>query len=213
MKRTDAIFDYVVGPKVLDIGYVGQFLRRGSTNWLHDKLINRNFDVWGIDISREDVERDIKEGYRNLFVMNAEDFDLPTKFNTIIAGEIIEHVNNPGNFLQNAFKHLEVGGQLIITTPQPFALLYILYAVYKFPKTCPTWEHTIWFCPQTFRELAQRYAFTEKTFKLLEDYEPNVRSKPYTLTIEFIKYFGFLLPKLLRYNNMLFVLEKSIIGV
>src|SRR3990170_2610621 len=79
MKRTDAIFDYVVGPKVLDIGYVGQFLRRGSTNWLHDKLINRNFDVWGIDISREDVERDIKEGYRNLFVMNAEDFRRPPR--------------------------------------------------------------------------------------------------------------------------------------
>ena len=208
MNRTNTILESVIGPRVLDIGYVGQMLRKGASNWLHDKLIHKGYDAWGIDISKDDVENDTKLGYPNLFVMNAENLDLPVRFNTIIAGEIIEHVNNPGKFLEKAYEHLEIGGRLILSTPQPFALLYILYALYKYPKTCPTTEHTIWFCPQTFRELAQRYNFREKAFILEEDYEPNLKSIPYTLTITFIRCFGFLLPKLLRYNNMLFILER-----
>ncbi len=212
MNRTDTILEFVEGPRVLDIGYVGQMLRKGAPNWLHDKLINCNYEVWGIDISTKDVENDTKLGYPHLFVMNAEDLDLPVKFNTIIAGEIIEHVNSPGKFLEKVYDHLEIGGRLIITTPHPFAFIYILYALYKYPKTCPTSEHTLWFCPQTFRELVKRYNYQEIKFLLLEDYEPNKNSKPYTIAISFIKYFGFLLPKLLRYNNMLFVLEKAKMG-
>lgn len=212
MGRTQEILKLVEGPKVLDVGYVGQSLTKDSPKWLHDNLLRQGLEVWGIDISTKDVEEDIKSGYANLYAMSAEDFMLPVKFNSIIAGELIEHLNNPGLFLQKAYEHLEIGGKLIITTPNPFALLNIFYALYKYPRTCQNLEHTMWFCPQTIRTLFSRYNFNEKAFQLIEDYEPNKDSKPYSIFILLIKVIGFMVPKFFRRNSMIFVLEKLSAG-
>jgi 2-polyprenyl-3-methyl-5-hydroxy-6-metoxy-1,4-benzoquinol methylase len=76
--------------------------RLDSENWLHG-VLKRNFDtVIGIDISEEVLELR-KYGYE-VYVVNAEDFDLDRKFETIVVGELIEHLSNPGKFLECAKK-------------------------------------------------------------------------------------------------------------
>ena len=41
-------------------------------------------------------------------------------FDVVILSEVLEHVNNPGEFLRTAVKHLTEGGVVIVTTPNGF---------------------------------------------------------------------------------------------
>jgi hypothetical protein len=71
-------------------------------------------------------------------VADAQDFGLDQNFNTVVAGEVIEHLEDPGRFLACARQHLAPGGRIVLSTAQPFALMNIAYAWYNFPKTCST---------------------------------------------------------------------------
>ena len=53
------------------------------------------------------------------------------KFDTIIAGEVIEHLESPINFLTYCKSLLKKGGRLIITSPNAIGLQYI-----KNPSWC-----------------------------------------------------------------------------
>lgn len=160
----------------------------------------------GIDISSQNVLVLQEKGFSNVHVQNAEQFSLPEKFDTIVAGELIEHLSNPGMFLQRAREHLTAGGRVVLTTPYPFSLLYILYALFKFPKTCQNPEHTCWFCPQTLKTLAKRYGYKIVHFDLIEDYRPDDPSRRYRTFVRLITWLRPLIPKRLRNNTMLFVL-------
>ena len=76
-------------------------------------------NVVGIDINTSNVERLKRLGYDNIYIASAETFELQQQFDTIIAGELIEHLANPGLFLQQARKHLAPNGRIVITTPYP----------------------------------------------------------------------------------------------
>ena len=46
-------------------------------------------------------------------------------FNTIIAGEIIEHLEHPYMFLKECYRILKDGGNIILTTPNMHGLMYL----------------------------------------------------------------------------------------
>jgi len=85
-------------------------------------------EVWGIDVQKEKINKLRKEGHKVVFdnVQRLENLKkLNKKFNVIVAGEIIEHLENPGLFLDNIKNFLNDDGILIITTPNIFLLRYI----------------------------------------------------------------------------------------
>jgi SAM-dependent methyltransferase len=100
---------------ILDVGCV---VGRGD-NWLHGKLTEKFDQVLGIDIQKEKIEELRKEGY-NVIYADAENFELNKKFDTIVAGELIDLISNPGKFLDCCRKHLKDNGRLIITIPNGF---------------------------------------------------------------------------------------------
>ncbi len=169
--RPEEILKWVNGPKVLDVGCTSHTINIESPNWLHGRLRERFPDVVGIDISRENVENLKKAGFANLYVQSAEEIELREVFDTIVAGELIEHLSNPGAFLQRARRHLGEKGRVVLTTPNPFSIAYVLYAVLKYPRTCFNLEHTCWFCPQTMIELTRRNGFKISHFELIDDYD------------------------------------------
>ena len=96
---------------------------------------------------------------------------------------------------------------MVITTPYPFSLLYFLYAVMKFPKTCQNLEHTCWLCPQILEALAERAGLRTVHWRLIEDYQLNDPSGRYRLFVKLLSRFRWLIPTRLRCNTMLFVFE------
>jgi len=204
--RTDVILKWVKGPGVLDVGCTGHSVEIGSPSWLHGRLRAQFPSVAGIDVSTENIDALKRHGFANLHVQSAESFELPEKFDTIVAGELIEHLANPGLFLQQARKHLKPAGRLVLTTPHPFSLFDITYALLKFPKTCQNAQHACWFCPQTMSELVKRTGLRMEHFELIDDYSPDSPSRPYRAFVALRRGLGFLLPRLLTKNAMLFVL-------
>lgn len=116
----------VKGLRVLDIGCVDHNLEnRKHGHWLHDRLIQSASSVLGLDYEEEQVEQMKREGY-HVVAADATDFSLSQEFDAIVAGELIEHVPNPGLFLACARKHLVSNGTLILTTPNANNLVYFL---------------------------------------------------------------------------------------
>lgn len=51
-----------------------------------------------------------------------EDFDVPERFDTIVAAHILEHVDNPAQVLSIAIKHLAPGGRILVDVPNANSL-------------------------------------------------------------------------------------------
>jgi 2-polyprenyl-3-methyl-5-hydroxy-6-metoxy-1,4-benzoquinol methylase len=178
-----------------------------SPDWLHGNLAANFPEVHGIDVVEEKISILNEKGFEKVRTASAETFSIPLKFDTIVAGELIEHLSNPGLFLAKAKDHLAADGRIVITTPYPFSILYGMYAVARYPRTCFNPEHTAWFCPQTLMELTRRSGLTVEHWELVQDYGSEHNSIPYVILSRVIKYFGFLIPKRLKCNTMLFVLR------
>lgn len=208
LSRTSELLKWVKGPKVLDVGCTSHTVEVSSPYWLHGQLRERFPDVVGIDISSENIEALRRVGFRNLYVQSAETFDLPEKFDTIVAGELIEHLANPGLFLDRARQHLNGHGRLVLTTPNPFSIAYSLYAFLKFPRTCQNPQHTCWFCPRTMTALAERYGLVVDYVDLMGDYRSDESSLAYRQFGRLMRLLSPIIPKRVK-KTMLFILSPD----
>lgn len=111
---------------VLDVGCARHDASRRNNANLH-RLLHRelNASILGIDVVVEEIEKMKKEGF-NVKVADAEKMDeqLESSFDVIIAGEVIEHLGRPLDFLQASRVLLNDGGKLILTTPNPDGFSY-----------------------------------------------------------------------------------------
>lgn len=114
--RIEWIVEHIRGKDVLDIGCVGESYTCGHSRWLHGILRKYARFVMGIDNNFDGVMRLREKGYNCVFA-NAENFSLPYKFDVVVASEVIEHLCNPGLFLDCVKRHLRPNGYLILTTP------------------------------------------------------------------------------------------------
>jgi 2-polyprenyl-3-methyl-5-hydroxy-6-metoxy-1,4-benzoquinol methylase len=202
--RIRAVLGYVEGPEILDVGCVGgDHSSVGSPEWLHKHIANSWPTAWGIDLSAAGIKRVQDLGYANVRVGDAQDFQLNSRFDTIVAGELIEHIENPASFLRCAAAHLKPEGKILLTTPFPFAVANLAYALVKFPKTCSNAEHVNWFCPSTMTALAQRVGLKVEHWELVDDYTEDPPSLLYRIGAAILRLF----PRRLRSNSMLFIMR------
>ncbi len=136
---------------VLDVGFWGQGVQEGNPQWPHTLLRRAAKEVYGVDI---DMSKSFASDRRYLKA-SAEDFDFPAKFDVIFAGDIIEHLSNPGLFLASCKKHLSPGGRLLITTPNAFNLFNLAEKLTKCEPTVNA-DHTCYFNSKTLRKLLEK---------------------------------------------------------
>lgn len=143
---------------VLDIGVVQHNAEyEKSDNWLHKHIDRKCIDVLGIDILKDEIQTLQDRGY-NVQVADAEWFNLSRSFDKIVAGELIEHLCNPGIFLDRAYEHLKPGGRLILTTPNVWSIAYLKRLAFNKEVHCNS-EHTAWYDTRTLRQLLERNGF------------------------------------------------------
>lgn len=138
--------------RVLDVGCVRHDTTRLQNGNLHAELVDHvSGDVLGIDIVEDGIEAMAEQGY-NVRVADAERLDLDGRFDAIVAGEVIEHLANPGQFLESARGHLTCDGRLILTTPNPDGFAFFRKAL---SGASNNETHTCWIDPAQLRRLVE----------------------------------------------------------
>lgn len=159
-ERINRITALVKGKHVLDIGCVDHSAPKAAgAGWLHRHIREHAASVLGLDHEQAAVEALAAAGY-NIIYGNAEDFALDRTFDMVIAAELIEHLNNPGLFLACARRHLKEGGQLVLTTPNPFYPKR-QFEILAHGRADVHGEHTMWFCPQTLARILANAGFRD----------------------------------------------------
>ena len=163
--REEVIAEYVAGATVLDLGVVdsrraleptAQRLGEFSTS-LHEHIRRLSPRTVGVDIDAKGIEILRQRGY-DVVCADVETMNLNRRFDTIVAGEIIEHLRNPGRALDTIRKHLNPSGRLILTTCNPFYINQV-WKILKYNQVQVHEEHTAWFDPYTLGRLLARSGF------------------------------------------------------
>lgn len=152
----DLLNRFITGKSVLDVGcanYQGEY----GFGLVHAMVLERCNRCVGVDIDPA-VWRITPVPTKDVryFQGNAEDFCLPETFDTIFAGDVIEHLSNPGRFLEQARKMMHATSNLVIVTPNPYGFRSLVGFFRGFePPIHP--EHTMLIPISGMGELASRY--------------------------------------------------------
>jgi 2-polyprenyl-3-methyl-5-hydroxy-6-metoxy-1,4-benzoquinol methylase len=158
--REAIIADCVKGKKVLDVGCVGNAAHGAvQPDWLHRLICEHAAEVVGLDIAAEAVALLREQGHK-IICGDAETADLGRTFDCIIAAELIEHLSNAGLFFANMRRHLEPGGTLLVTTPNPFYPFRSLGILLR-GATRVNPQHTCWYCPRTLENALARAGYQD----------------------------------------------------
>ena len=151
------------GKKVLHVGCVDAGLlddRLANDSWLHTKLEGTSVELWGLDSDTEGVRRLKGAGFQHVIAGSAESppKEIPREyFDLVVAGEVIEHVRNPGLFLDAAARLVAPGGVLVITTPNALRFYNPVTALLGRELIHP--EHLSWYSPYTLRSAVEAGPF------------------------------------------------------
>ena len=165
----DLIGPLIKGKSVLDLGCVDHDLKQLQGSWLHRELVNSAKDILGVDYLPEAIQELKKLGF-NVECQNVEELNLGRTFEVVVAGEIIEHLSNPGRFLEGIHRHLKDDGLFILTTPNPFSIAQF-FKILKRNKIKVNADHTTWFDPQTIQVLLEKNHFKVKQIYWLDDFK------------------------------------------
>jgi len=175
--RIEAILAAVEGRDILNLGCVGHtipFTEKEKERWLHYRLCASfpDANVVGLDLDQPNVKCMRQMGF-NAEIGDAQDLAYVSKFDTVILGELIEHLQNPGACLVGCAKVLKPGGRIVISTPNAFSVMLGLMYLKDFDKAFNS-EHVVWFCPQTLRALLERCGLRLKQLSFVDDLAPDI---------------------------------------
>jgi len=165
IRRNEYILKACLGKKVLHIGCCDAPLMKERIlrdELLHFKLLSVARSVHGLDCSAADIAI-LRKQYRvpDLITGTAEraaDYFRGMKFEVIVAGEILEHLDNPGLFLGSARTLLEPEGACIVTVPNGVAFRRGINSLLR--RESVHSEHNYYFSRKTIVRLLERYGFS-----------------------------------------------------
>lgn len=177
--RVDEISKRVRG-FTLHVGCVDDPERIGVEEWLHPRLL-REATVVGVDFSLSGLEEMERRGVAGAGLVCGDAMRLPFRsgtFETVVASEIIEHVGNPEAMMSECARVLAPGGSLIVTTPNPFCIPWIVKGR-KGPAATWNPQHVAWFDGRTLANLAERAAGLKlDEFEWVETRDPDLGLAP-----------------------------------
>jgi SAM-dependent methyltransferase len=153
-----------VDKRVAHIGFVDANLtpsKQAHGTWLHGRLGEVARELVGLDVSAEGVQAASDAGY-DVYTIDCQNPDsvaglrlAPAEI--VIAGEVLEHLDAPGPFLDAMRILLAPGGRLVLTTPNALRLTNVVGAMLGREFVSP--EHVAWQSPQTIRALLNQHGY------------------------------------------------------
>lgn len=127
---------------------------------LHMALSRVSKRIFGIDLSESGLSILRNHGFRDLICWDAEKLDqltIDVPIEVIVAGEILEHLSNPGLFLQGIAKFMKYSKcRLIVTVPNAFSFRhFVSFMCSKTELVMP--DHTAYYSFTTLATLLGRY--------------------------------------------------------
>jgi hypothetical protein len=173
----DTVIPLIKGKRILDAGSIGHSYegRTAFKTWNFGVVHQHASEITGFDLLSNEVSAARKDGW-DIEVGDAETFRTsPIKYQVVFAGDLIEHLSNPGLFLECSWDNLEDNGQLIIATPNTYAFAKLARVIVRRTNEPPVNpEHTFYFTPLTLEQLVSRHRFRLKQILYSDlDYAPN----------------------------------------
>lgn len=170
VERNPFLIERARGKRVLHLGCADEHLvdqKIKDNAHLHAQLASVARELWGVDVSREGISQLRQAGFSNLIHGDVERLDeiedlRNRDFDVIIAGELIEHLSNPGLFLNGCRSLCSAGTDLILTTPNALVYSQPLFALLNREAIHP--DHTLMWSPTTLRKLVTRSGFAIREF-------------------------------------------------
>lgn len=140
--------------------------------YLTYSLIKANYDVTGLDISDTAVKL-ANENFGNFYIcadlfkyaeLNPESFDI------VILTEVIEHIDNPLDFITSIIKILRPDGKVIITTPNKSLFPPDIIWATDLPPV-----HYWWFSEESMQYIARKLNLKISFIKFDNYYKKNYR--------------------------------------
>jgi len=162
--RIPYVAEQCAGRRVIHIGFVDagyQEMQASAGTWLHAHLAERAKELVGIDLDATGVATACAEGYE-AYVADCRDPEQVDALGiepaeVLVAGEIIEHLDDPGSFLDGLHRLLVPGGTLVLTTPNASGLLNGFAAMAGAEINHP--DHVILFSWRTLTNLMGRHGW------------------------------------------------------
>lgn len=136
VQRVEFIKKICVGKKVLHLGCTNYPYTKESLDnemLLHFEIGAVADEIYGFDFDQKGIDILEKSGVKNLFradLEKLEEVGLEKKFDVIIAGEMIEHLSNPGLFLKGIKRFMDEKTKLVITTINAYsAMRFMIYGL------------------------------------------------------------------------------------
>lgn len=140
---------HAIGQSILDIGYAqlpNRFLRQPGRT------------LTGIDLSepKQPCGYDV---HLTGDIFSLRELDGGRLYDSVIAGEFIEHVERPYDLLRYLRESLKPGGYLIISTPNPASVpvIFLEWTLYK--KRFYTDDHVYYFNPRWVLRMLERTGY------------------------------------------------------
>jgi hypothetical protein len=141
--------------------------KRKSGLWLHDRLSRSAARCLGIDTSREGIELLSKLGVSDVICADILHDPLPQldaiRWDYLVAGEVLEHVDDPVSFLRGiAGRCAGRVDKIILTVPNALSLRNALGALRG--TELVNSDHRYWFTPYTLAKVATRAGLDPEQF-------------------------------------------------
>ena len=156
------ICNRIKGKRVLDIGCCAtteqNLLKR------HNEYKKTASEIIGVDYNMKLLQIAEERGAQNLHYLDVTDrddvinfLDEYGTFDTIVCTDVIEHISNPGLFLDNLQLMLSEGGTVYLTTPNMRSTRW--YSMFVRGNTKINPDHVCWYDHYTLSVLLKRYKF------------------------------------------------------
>jgi 2-polyprenyl-3-methyl-5-hydroxy-6-metoxy-1,4-benzoquinol methylase len=162
--RIEELRRLVRGRSVVDLGFVdeGQMhAKSGRGTWLHEVAAREARTCVGIDADADGVAHARELGF-DAHAADVEDPDALASLGLepaeiVLAGELLEHLDQPGRFLEAVKSISAPGGALVLTTPNAHALTNTLGALAGRELVNP--DHVSWLSWRTLQTLLARHGW------------------------------------------------------